>query len=114
MTDKQPRALRLARELEGVYPVSINDQEAAAAELRRLLAANIDCVAWYEAIKAHREELMRELNHYQAKAYGLTVQRDALVEAANDALELLALIHDENGKAGKKLRSAIAKAESAS
>lgn len=35
---KQPEALRLARELEGVYPVNIHDQEAAAAELRRLHA----------------------------------------------------------------------------
>lgn len=35
-TTQQPEALRLARELEGVYPVNIQDQEAAAAELRRL------------------------------------------------------------------------------
>ena len=35
---KQPEPLRLARELEGVYPVNIQDQEAAAAELRRLHA----------------------------------------------------------------------------
>ena len=114
MTDKQPKALRLARELEGVYPVNIQDQEAAAAELRSLLAANIDCVAWYEAVKAHREELLKALNDYRAKAHELTVQRDELVEAANDALELLALIHNEHGKVGKKLRAAIAKTESAS
>lgn len=37
---KQPEALRLARELEGVYPVNIQDQEAAAAELRRLHELN--------------------------------------------------------------------------
>ena len=109
---KQPEALRLARELEGVYPVNIQDQEAAAAELRRLHieneaqkkvlraymdtisqfhhavadagwhpgrtddlltdvirskgeelrclhAANMDCMAWYEAIKADYEALRK-------------------------------------------------------
>lgn len=59
MTDKQPEALRLARELEGVYPVNVQDQEAAAAELRRLHAANVDCMAWYEAIKSDYEALRK-------------------------------------------------------
>lgn len=56
---KQPEALRLARELEGVYPVNIQDQEAAAAELRRLHAANVDCMAWYESIKADYEAMRK-------------------------------------------------------
>ena len=62
MTDakQQPEALRLARELEGVYPVNIQDQEAAAAELRRLHAANLDCMAWYEAIKSDYDKLEAE------------------------------------------------------
>ena len=60
MTDtKQPEALRLARELEGVYPVNIQDQEAAAAELRRLHAANVDCMAWYESIKSDYEAIRK-------------------------------------------------------
>lgn len=64
MTDKQPKALRLARELECVYPVNIRDQEAAASELRRLWAANIDCVAWYEDAKAQRDELLKALEFF--------------------------------------------------
>ena len=52
MTYKQPEALRLARELEGVYPVNIQDQEAAAAELRRLHAENQRLRADMEAVGA--------------------------------------------------------------
>jgi len=61
VSNKQPEALRLARELEGVYPVNIQDQEAAAAELRRLHAANLDCMEWYKAVKSEREELLEAI-----------------------------------------------------
>ena len=55
MTDtKQPEALRLARELEGVYPVNIQDQEAAAAELRRLHAQNAQIL---EALRMNAQTL---------------------------------------------------------
>jgi len=113
MTDKQPKALRLARELEGVYPVSIQDQEAAAAELRRLLAANIDCVAWYEALKSQRDELLKALNDYRAKAHEMTVQRDALRDAAKNALNALQVCGMKFEHVEAELRAAITKTESA-
>lgn len=67
MREQQPEALRLARELEGVYPVNIQDQEAAAAELRRLHAANLDCMAWYEAAKAERDDLLAVVRGFRQK-----------------------------------------------
>ena len=66
---KQPEALRLARELEGVYPVNIQDQEAAAAELRRLHAANMDSMAWYEAIRADYEALRKAVVKLHAEIF---------------------------------------------
>lgn len=53
----EPEALRLAQALEdGWCPDdSPSEMMLAAAELRRLHAANADCLAWYEAIKAERE-----------------------------------------------------------
>lgn len=54
---KQPEALRLATILEidlCEYPV-----DDAAAELRRLHAANVDCMAWYESIKADYEAMRK-------------------------------------------------------
>ena len=79
MTDKQPKALRLADDLQSAvqtYPQMSEDEpggyfrqedalmDDAAAELRRLLAANIDCVAWYEAVKAQRDELLKALEFF--------------------------------------------------
>lgn len=54
---KQPEALRLATILEidlCEYPV-----DDAASELRRLHAANVGCMAWYEAIKSDYEALRK-------------------------------------------------------
>ena len=51
---KQPEALRLARELEGVYPVNIQDQGEAAAELRRLHAQNAQIL---EALRMNAQTL---------------------------------------------------------
>ena len=80
MTDKQPKALRLARELDGVYPVNIKDQEAAAAELRRLHALNIE---WHEkaATWLDSPESAQRLEGYLELAQRLNAveqQRDAL------------------------------------
>ncbi len=58
MTTEQPEALRLAAILECdlcEYPV-----DDAAAELRRLHAANLDCMAWYEAIRSDYDKLKAE------------------------------------------------------
>ena len=68
MTDKQPEPLRLARELEGVYPVNIQDQEAAASELRRLHAENA-------------------LLHYTLTAYVGVSEALAEEQTENDLLE---------------------------
>ena len=58
--NKQPEALRLADALDSRRESSpthyINE---AADELRRLHAANVDCTAWYEAIKADYEALRK-------------------------------------------------------
>lgn len=61
--NKQPEALRLADELLALHgPTDID--ERAATELRRLHTANLDCVAWYEAIKAERDELLSVLKSF--------------------------------------------------
>lgn len=56
MTDKQPEALRLADWLDAGNHRS-GDAEISA-ELRRLHAANLDCVAWFNAVKAERDVLL--------------------------------------------------------
>lgn len=53
-TFTQPEALRLAAELD---PLGGAESEAAD-ELRRLYAANIDCVDHFNALKAERDELL--------------------------------------------------------
>lgn len=56
----QPEALRLADQLE-IMSLSTRWDKAAAIELRRLHAANIDCVDHFNAIKAERDELLDAL-----------------------------------------------------
>ena len=58
---KQPEAIWLAEALDEMdhcfsRPGACGE---AAAELRRLHAANVDCMAWYEAIKADYEALRK-------------------------------------------------------
>ena len=77
MTDKQTEALRLARELEGVYPVNIQDQEAAAAELRRLHAQNAQIL---EALRMNAQTLAWLAN---GKCRGFHPK----LPTANDALD---------------------------
>ena len=55
----QSEALRLAEILEVDMLHSCTVDDRAAAELRRLHAANLDCTAWYEAIKADYEALRK-------------------------------------------------------
>lgn len=52
----QPEALRLAETLERMSLSTRWDKEAAA-ELRRLHAANMDCIEHFNTIKAERDEL---------------------------------------------------------
>ena len=78
MTDtKQPEALRLARELEGVYPVNIQDQGEAAAELRRLHAQNAQIL---EALRMNAQTLAWLAN---GKCRGFHPK----LPTANDALD---------------------------
>lgn len=55
----QPKALRLADALEGDY--SLAYRKPAAAELRRLHAANIDCMNHFNALMDERNELLNAL-----------------------------------------------------
>lgn len=60
MTDMKPEALRLADALDSRRePSATHYINEAADELRRLHAANMDCMAWYEAIKADYEALRK-------------------------------------------------------
>ncbi len=65
MSDK-PEALRLAESLLLCWGDSRLDQ--AATELRRLHAANIDCIDHFNAIKAERDELLAVLKELQESA----------------------------------------------
>jgi hypothetical protein len=63
MSTQQPEALRLADALNMSAPfVDDHINHAAAAELRRLHAANLDCVEHFNAIKAERDQLLGALN----------------------------------------------------
>ena len=59
MTDMKPEAQRLADELEAGNCRLRTVMHPAASELRRLHAANMDCMTWYEAIKADYEALRK-------------------------------------------------------
>ena len=69
----QPEALRLALLLDyhREYGLSVTHSgidEQAAAELRRLHAANLDCLEHFNAIKAERDELLAVLKELQESA----------------------------------------------
>jgi len=82
MSDK-PEALRLAESLLLCWGDSRLDQ--AAAELRRLHAANIDCVNHFNAIKAERDELLKALNDiaaYYPNSWAADTARAAIAKAS--------------------------------
>lgn len=58
-TFTQPEALRLANYFD--YHGFFDSDSKAAAELRRLHEANIDCVDHFNALKAERDELLEAL-----------------------------------------------------
>lgn len=83
----QPEALRLADDLDAGWCSLRLVLEPAAAELRRLHAANLDCIAWYEAAKAQRDELLATLKDMvagdaeaiaEAKALGVPFPEEML------------------------------------
>jgi hypothetical protein len=60
--DKQPEALRLADALDRAANYELkNYTSQAAIELRRLHAANLDCIAWFYEVKRERDELLKAL-----------------------------------------------------
>lgn len=64
MSNQQPEALWLADELENAagdyFAFHKKLGYGASAELRRLHAANVDCMEWYEAIKSDYDKLKAE------------------------------------------------------
>jgi hypothetical protein len=82
MSDK-PEALRLAESLLLCWGDSRLDE--AAAELRHLHAANIDCVNHFNAIKAERDELLKALDDiaaYYPNSWASDTARAAIAKAS--------------------------------
>ena len=103
--NKQPEALRLAKILEDHYFYS--DTNEAAAELRRLHAENAD-------FRATCDHLTRENAEQIGEIVALKEQRDellAVLQALTHSLDYADLLHDDQRKAFKHARSAIAKGE---
>ena len=76
----QPKALRLADALEdsledysgSSLPRRCQDiADEAAAELRRLHAANVDCLEHFNALKAERDELLAALKSFPGVEHAL-------------------------------------------
>lgn len=91
MSTQQPEALRLASALDVVWAGGI--APAAAAELRRLHAANVDCMAWYEAIKSDYEALHKAVTKLHAARGRYHTQL-----AACDLYDLLGLKNERPNK----------------
>ena len=73
--------------------VTPDECDQAAAELRRLHAANIDCVDWFEAIKADNERLHAlnaDLLHALTRIRALPVHADAIRMAHKHAEDAIA------------------------
>ena len=87
---KQPEAIRLADAL--ITPYTECNSEAAA-ELRRLHAANMDCMAWYESIKADYEAMRKAVVKLHAAKGRYHTQL-----AACDLYDLLGLKNERSTK----------------
>ena len=94
MSAKQPEALRLADELEDAagdyYAFHKKLGYGASAELRRLHAANLDCMAWFEAVKSERDELLEFAKEWLNRQgsdenYMTTKAREAIFKATGEA-----------------------------
>lgn len=87
----QPEALRLAETLERMSLSTRWDKEAAA-ELRRLHAANMDCIEHFNAIKAERDEVLKALSdiaewteRYTSPGHPIsTIARAAIAKATGE------------------------------
>lgn len=73
----QPAALRYAEVLENFcLGIGRMDATGAAAELRRLHAANVDCVEHFNALKAERDELLAALRIFVGAACPVSTDID--------------------------------------
>lgn len=98
----QPEALRLADALDRMS-LSTKWDKQAAAELRRLHAANIDCIDHFNAVKADRDALLeaaRDFSEYVRTEQNAT---DGQVQYSTTQINRLVF----------KARHAISKAEGA-
>lgn len=76
---KLPTALLLAGHLEKTMQSPLHGK--AADELRRLHAANIDCIDHFEAIKAERDALLAALKYHQEQTRPIQQTIDAIAKA---------------------------------
>lgn len=65
-----PKAHELADALEALAPHVVADalKFEAATELRRVHAANVDCLEHFNALKAERDEMLETLKYAVAEA----------------------------------------------
>jgi hypothetical protein len=99
---KQPEALRLADALERMS-LSTQWDKAAAAELRRLHAANKDCVDHFDALMAERNDLLAVLKGFSDYVHAEQSSTDGAVTYSTTAINHWAFL----------ARAAIAKATGA-
>lgn len=88
----QPEALRLAYSIEGGWCRELGSK--AATELRRLHAANMDCIEHFNAIKAERDEILKALSdiaewteRYTSPGHPIsTIARAAIAKATGEGV----------------------------
>lgn len=98
----QPEALRLADALDRMS-LSTKWDKQAAAELRRLHAANVDCIDHFNSVKADRDVLLDALRDFSDYVRTEQNATDGQVQYSNTQINRLVF----------KARAAIAKAEGA-
>jgi len=98
----EPEALQLADALERMS-LSTKWDKQAAKELRRLHAANIDCIDHFNAVKADRDALLEALRDFSEYVRTEQNATDGQVQYSTTQINRLVF----------KARHAIAKAEGA-
>jgi uncharacterized protein involved in tolerance to divalent cations len=84
---KQPEALRLVDALDFGDAISVKaNADNAAAELRRLHAANIDCVNHFDALKADYDGLVEAQREVMAHNKRLHEVNQELLEALEEMM----------------------------
>ena len=88
--NQQPEALRLADLLEKAYHMNLAGPDLEAAEeLRRLHAANIDCINHFNALMHERNNLLEALKQIAdprlATQEPINIARAAIAEATGES-----------------------------